>query len=183
MILDPDYSTTTAAPWTGDWTLQVIHDAYDRKNKPVPFAPRNVLKKVLELYKKETFIVDIPKIFILSNENQFKKWYNLTYSNYLFFYVKSFQEGLILLKKKGGVFIFNTEYKINLPSIDSLILTSPYYIISIPNHPYIEWISSCYSLNIKLNNFLTLSLHEKDYQFIEESYEEKFIFINIFTIK
>ena len=53
MILDPDYSTTTAAPWTGDWTLQVIHDAYDRKNKPVPFAPRNVLKKVLELYKKE----------------------------------------------------------------------------------------------------------------------------------
>ena len=55
MILNPDYSTTTAAPWTGDWTLQVIHDAYDRKERPVPFAPRNVLKKVLELYKKESW--------------------------------------------------------------------------------------------------------------------------------
>ncbi len=53
MILRPDMSTTTAAPWTGDWTLQVIHDAYDRKNEPVPFAPRNVLKRVVELYKKQ----------------------------------------------------------------------------------------------------------------------------------
>ena len=55
MILNPDYSTTTAAPWTGDWTLQIIHDAYDRKERPVPFAPRNVLRKVLELYKKESW--------------------------------------------------------------------------------------------------------------------------------
>ncbi|MEL7089664.1 MAG: glutamine synthetase, partial [Planctomycetota bacterium] len=31
MILRPDMETATAAPWTGDWTLQVIHDAYDRK--------------------------------------------------------------------------------------------------------------------------------------------------------
>ncbi|MDG1289577.1 MAG: glutamine synthetase, partial [Lentibacter sp.] len=29
MILRPDMSTATAAPWTGDWTLQIIHDAYD----------------------------------------------------------------------------------------------------------------------------------------------------------
>ncbi|MBT5296454.1 MAG: glutamine synthetase, partial [Octadecabacter sp.] len=27
MILIPDYSTATAAPWTADGTLQVIHDA------------------------------------------------------------------------------------------------------------------------------------------------------------
>jgi len=51
MILRPDISTATAAPWTGDWTLQVIHDAYDRKGKPVPYAPRNVLKRVVDLYK------------------------------------------------------------------------------------------------------------------------------------
>lgn len=51
MALKPDYSTATAAPWTGDWTLQVIHDAYDRKDEPVPFAPRNVLKRVVELYR------------------------------------------------------------------------------------------------------------------------------------
>ena len=31
MILKPDMTTATAAPWTGDWTLQVIHDAFDRK--------------------------------------------------------------------------------------------------------------------------------------------------------
>ena len=50
MILKPDMSTTTAAPWTGDWTLQVIHDAFDRDGEPVPFAPRNVLKHVVGLY-------------------------------------------------------------------------------------------------------------------------------------
>ncbi|MEO0379820.1 MAG: glutamine synthetase family protein [Pseudomonadota bacterium] len=50
MILRPDMATATAAPWTGDWTLQVIHDAYDRKGVPVPFSPRNVLKRVVQLY-------------------------------------------------------------------------------------------------------------------------------------
>ncbi|MCI5094740.1 MAG: glutamine synthetase family protein [Rhodobacteraceae bacterium] len=50
MTLKPDFSTATAAPWTGDWTLQVIHDAYDKDGKPVPFSPRNVLKRVVQLY-------------------------------------------------------------------------------------------------------------------------------------
>ncbi|MGB2004539.1 MAG: glutamine synthetase family protein, partial [Paracoccaceae bacterium] len=53
MLLKPDYSTATAAPWTGDFTLQVIHDAYDRKDEPILFSPRNVLKRVVELYRKE----------------------------------------------------------------------------------------------------------------------------------
>ena len=53
MILKPDLDTATAAPWTGDWTLQVIHDAYDRKGKPIEYAPRNVLKRVVELYRKQ----------------------------------------------------------------------------------------------------------------------------------
>ena len=53
MILRPDMSTATAAPWTGDWTLQVIHDAYDRKGNPVPYAPRTVLKRVVDLYRKQ----------------------------------------------------------------------------------------------------------------------------------
>lgn len=51
MILKPDMDTATAAPWTGDWTLQVIHDAYDRGDQPVPFSPRNVLKRVVQLYR------------------------------------------------------------------------------------------------------------------------------------
>ena len=50
MILRPDFATATAAPWTGDWTLQVIHDAEDRKGNPIPFSPRNVLKRVVDLY-------------------------------------------------------------------------------------------------------------------------------------
>lgn len=50
MILRPDMSTATAAPWTGDWTLQVIHDAFDRDENPIPYSPRNVLKRVVQLY-------------------------------------------------------------------------------------------------------------------------------------
>ncbi|NKX75319.1 glutamine synthetase [Rhodobacteraceae bacterium R_SAG3] len=53
MILRPDMSTATAAPWTGDWTLQVIHDAYDRDGDPIPFSPRNVLKHVVGLYETQ----------------------------------------------------------------------------------------------------------------------------------
>jgi len=51
MILKPDMSTATAAPWTGDWTLQVIHDAYTRDDEPIPFSPRNVLKRVVAQYE------------------------------------------------------------------------------------------------------------------------------------
>ncbi|PIE14442.1 MAG: glutamine synthetase [Rhodobacterales bacterium] len=50
MILKPDMATASAAPWTGDWTLQVIHDAYDRNETPIEYAPRNVLKRVVDLY-------------------------------------------------------------------------------------------------------------------------------------
>jgi glutamine synthetase len=46
-------STATAAPWTGDWTLQVIHDAFDRAGNPIAFSPRNVLKRVVDLYKAQ----------------------------------------------------------------------------------------------------------------------------------
>lgn len=52
MVLKPDMSTTSAAPWTGDWTLQVIHDAFDRKDNPIEYAPRNVLNRVVALYEK-----------------------------------------------------------------------------------------------------------------------------------
>lgn len=53
MVLKPDLATATAAPWTGDWTLQVIHDAYDRTGKPIPYSPRNVLRRVVELYRAQ----------------------------------------------------------------------------------------------------------------------------------
>ena len=53
MILIPDFSTATAAPWTADVTLQIIHDAQDPSGKPVPTAPRNVLRRIVELYNAE----------------------------------------------------------------------------------------------------------------------------------
>ena len=53
MILMPDYSTTTAAPWTADFTLQVIHDALDQQGRPVPVAPRNVLRRVVGLFESK----------------------------------------------------------------------------------------------------------------------------------
>ena len=53
MILVPDFSTATAAPWTADVTLQIIHDAEDQQGRPVPTAPRNVLRRIVELYNAE----------------------------------------------------------------------------------------------------------------------------------
>lgn len=53
MVLKPDMSTAVAAPWADDGTLQVIHDAYDQNGAPIPFAPRNVLKRVVEIYRRD----------------------------------------------------------------------------------------------------------------------------------
>ncbi len=53
MILEPDFTTATAAPWTADVTLQVIHDAKDQQGNLVPFAPRNVLRRIMDLYAEQ----------------------------------------------------------------------------------------------------------------------------------
>ena len=53
MILVPDFTTATAAPWTADVTLQVIHDAQDQQGRPVPYSPRNVLRRVVDLFRAE----------------------------------------------------------------------------------------------------------------------------------
>jgi glutamine synthetase len=50
MYMVPDFTTATAAPWTADVTLQVIHDAMDQHGQPIPYSPRNVLKKIVGLY-------------------------------------------------------------------------------------------------------------------------------------
>ncbi|MEQ3625160.1 MAG: glutamine synthetase family protein [Celeribacter sp.] len=51
MVLTPDFSTATAAPWTADWTIQVIHDITTQDGEPVAVAPRNVLRRVCDLYR------------------------------------------------------------------------------------------------------------------------------------
>ena len=71
MTLRPDMSTTTAAPWTGDWTLQVIHDAYDGDDQPIPFSPRNVLKRVVGMYRDKGWEpVVAPEMEFLSGSAQ-----------------------------------------------------------------------------------------------------------------
>ncbi|WP_225026649.1 glutamine synthetase family protein [Xinfangfangia pollutisoli] len=50
LYLEPDWSTATAAPWTADITLQVIHDAKDQDGTLIPYSPRNVLRKIVDLY-------------------------------------------------------------------------------------------------------------------------------------
>ncbi len=56
MILTPDMATASAAPWTGDWTIQVIHDLFTKDGAPVPVAPRNVLKRVVALYEARGWV-------------------------------------------------------------------------------------------------------------------------------
>jgi glutamine synthetase len=53
MVMVPDFTTATAAPWTADITLQVIHDAMDQDGTPIAFSPRNVLKRIVALYNAE----------------------------------------------------------------------------------------------------------------------------------
>jgi glutamine synthetase len=49
--LEPDFSTLSVVPWATDPTAQVIHDAYHADGRPVEFAPRQVLRRVIELYR------------------------------------------------------------------------------------------------------------------------------------
>ena len=53
MIMVPDFTTATAAPWTADVTLQVIHDAMNQDGTPVACSPRNVLRRMVQLYNDQ----------------------------------------------------------------------------------------------------------------------------------
>jgi len=50
MVLKPDMATACAVPWADDVTVQIINDLETREGEPVGTAPRNVLKRVLDLY-------------------------------------------------------------------------------------------------------------------------------------
>ena len=53
MILVPDYTSASSLPWTNVPSIQVIHDLTDLDGKPIEYAPRNVLRRVLKLYEDE----------------------------------------------------------------------------------------------------------------------------------
>ena len=50
IVLRPDMATASAVPWAEDATLQVICDMETREGDRLPIAPRNVLRRVLDLY-------------------------------------------------------------------------------------------------------------------------------------
>ncbi len=50
--LRPDFTTLCLVPWAPDPTAQVIHDAFYRDGRPMEIAPRQVLKRVIDLYHK-----------------------------------------------------------------------------------------------------------------------------------
>ncbi len=53
VVLTPDLSTATAVPWVSDVTMQVICDMQTRDGDLLTIAPRNVLRRVLDLYAKQ----------------------------------------------------------------------------------------------------------------------------------
>jgi glutamine synthetase len=50
MFCRPDENAAFLVPWAVEPTAQVIHDVYDKQGQPISLAPRNLLKKVLQLY-------------------------------------------------------------------------------------------------------------------------------------
>ncbi len=52
IMLRPDYSTLAVVPWASDPTAQLIHDAYTRDGRPVEIAPRQLLKRIVNLFDR-----------------------------------------------------------------------------------------------------------------------------------
>ncbi|GAB0119646.1 glutamine synthetase family protein [Acidisoma sp. 7E03] len=51
ITLRADASTVRLVPWGREPTAQIIHDCHYKNGDPVPMAPRQVLQRVLQLYK------------------------------------------------------------------------------------------------------------------------------------
>ena len=50
IVLKADPATMRVVPWAAEPTAQVIHDCFYGDGRPVPMAPRYVLRRVLDLY-------------------------------------------------------------------------------------------------------------------------------------
>ena len=53
VVLKPDMATAAAVPWAEDATLQVICDIETRDGEPLGLAPRNVLRRIIDLYAQK----------------------------------------------------------------------------------------------------------------------------------
>ena len=56
IYLAPDISTARAVPWANDPSIQIIHDAFDREGEPIAYATRQVLKRIVSLYRRRGWI-------------------------------------------------------------------------------------------------------------------------------
>jgi glutamine synthetase len=72
IILVPDFSTLCVVPWASDPTAQVIHDARHSDGRPVEIAPRQVLRRIVDLYTHKGWnAIVAPEIeFYLVERNQ-----------------------------------------------------------------------------------------------------------------
>ena len=71
LMMVPDLETIRPAPWASSPTAQVIHDALWQNGDPVEISPRNVLRRVVELYRAEGWLpVVAPELeFYLTKTN------------------------------------------------------------------------------------------------------------------
>lgn len=53
IILRPDFATLGLVPWAQDPTAQIIHDAFFHDGRPVEIAPRQVLRRVIALFREQ----------------------------------------------------------------------------------------------------------------------------------
>jgi glutamine synthetase len=51
LVLEPDWSTLSTVPWANDPTAQIIHDAFHRDGRPAEVSPRQLLRRVVDLYQ------------------------------------------------------------------------------------------------------------------------------------
>jgi glutamine synthetase len=71
MVAKPDLSTLRLVPWGEEPTACVIHDCFSEDGEPVDIAPRQVLRRILQLYRERGLIpVVAPEIeFYLVKRN------------------------------------------------------------------------------------------------------------------
>ncbi|TWH64605.1 glutamine synthetase [Azomonas agilis] len=53
MFCRPDPNAVYTVPWAVEPTALVIHDTYDKAGQPMELSPRNLLKRVLDLYEQK----------------------------------------------------------------------------------------------------------------------------------
>jgi glutamine synthetase len=71
--LEPDFSTLSVVPWASDPTAQVIHDAFQQDGRPVEIAPRQLLRRIVDLYRhkgwKATVAPELEFYFVERNQD------------------------------------------------------------------------------------------------------------------